>query len=100
VNGVRVHAAARRELLDASDWYDERTPGAGWRLRAEVRQIGNRITGSPEGGTPYLYGTRRYVLTRFPYSTVYLALDASGYIVAVAHHRRRPGYWRRRLKDV
>lgn len=33
-------------------------------------------------------------------AAVYLTLDAEGYIVAVAHHRRKPGYWGRRLKDV
>jgi toxin ParE1/3/4 len=100
VNHVRMHAAARRELLDASDWYDERTPGAGRRLKAEVREIGTRIATAPEQGSPHLYGTRRFILNRFPFSTVYLTLDATGHIVAVAHHSRKPGYWRKRLKDI
>lgn len=95
-----MHAAARRELFEAADWYDRDTPGAGKRLKGEVRHIGSRIRSAPQQGSPYLYGTRRFVLQRFPFSTVYLTLDAEGYIVAVAHHRRKPGYWRRRLKDV
>lgn len=46
------------------------------------------------------YGTRRFILNRFPFSTMYLTLDATGHIVAVAHHSRKPGYWRKRLKDI
>jgi toxin ParE1/3/4 len=59
----------------------------------------DRIAMGPQQGSPYLYGTRRFVLQRFPFSTVYVSL-AQGYIIAIAHHRRKPGYWRRRLKDI
>jgi hypothetical protein len=54
---------------------------------------------APEQGSPYLYGTRRFILLRFPYSTVYLSLEV-GHIVAVAHQSRRPGYWRKRLRSI
>jgi len=36
---------------------------------------------------------RRRVLRRFPYSIVFLLEPAEIVIVAVAHHKRRPGYW-------
>lgn len=100
MNRVRMHAGARQELLEAADWYDERQPGMGRRLRLEVRGIGGRIATAPEQGNPHLYGTRRFILDRFPFSTVYITLDALGHIVAVAHHSRKPGYWRKRLKDI
>lgn len=96
---VRMHPAARRELFEAGDRYDRDNPGTGLRLRREVREIGLRIATAPEQGSPYLHGTRRFLLHRFPFSTVYLTLER-GCIVAVAHHRRKPGYWRRRLNEI
>jgi hypothetical protein len=35
-------------------------------------------------------------LPHFPFSLVYRVRHAEIEIVAVAHHRRRPGYWRSR----
>jgi hypothetical protein len=34
---------------------------------------------------------------RFPFHLVYVEEPAGVPVVAVAHDRRRPGYWRRRL---
>jgi hypothetical protein len=42
--------------------------------------------------------TRRCLLRRFPYGLIY-ALDQDDILIlAVAHTRREPGYWRDRLK--
>jgi hypothetical protein len=43
------------------------------------------------------FGTRRMVLRRFPFVIVFRAAPAGVEIIAVAHGRRRPGYWRDRL---
>ena len=43
---------------------------------------------------------RRYRLTRFPLGIVYVNPDDDIIVFAVMHLRRRPGYWRERLKDV
>lgn len=56
-----------------------------------------RIARYPEGGTPYLAGTRRVVLHHFSCSVVYRAQASVLLVVAVAHHSREPGYWRDRL---
>lgn len=97
---VRFHALARRELDAATAWYDNQVPGAGKRLLDEIDGTLRRIASAPEHGSPHLYGTRRLVLEHFPYSNVYLALDHLCHIIAIAHHRRRPGYWRKRLKSI
>lgn len=36
-------------------------------------------------------------MDRFPFSIVFLQHDETAFVVAFAHHRRRPGYWRARL---
>ncbi len=45
----------------------------------------------------YLHGTRRVVLQRFPFFIVFLDWQEEIYIVAVAHTKRRPGYWKGRV---
>jgi len=50
----------------------------------------------PEAGSPAGPNRRRVVVARFPYSIVYQHQPNLIRIVAVAHQRRRPGYWRRR----
>jgi len=37
-------------------------------------------------------------LKRFPYLIVFREMDSEIQIIAVAHGRRRQGYWKRRLK--
>lgn len=95
-----VHPLAWRDLETAVKRIDRERPGFGVRLKNEARAAFIRAAMAPRQGSPYLFGTRRFILKRFPYSTVYVEMDEYGHVVAVAHHRRRPGYWRRRLKDV
>jgi hypothetical protein len=39
---------------------------------------------------------RRVSLRRFPYGVLFTVTPESIEIIAVMHHRRRPGYWPRR----
>jgi len=39
-------------------------------------------------------------MRRFPFSIVYYVADDTIRIVAVAHAKRRPGYWRTRVRDM
>jgi hypothetical protein len=96
---TRYHPLAVRELAKAAKRCDRDRPGSGAGLLDEVNVTAGRIAEAPREGSPYLYGTRRFVLQRFPFSAVYLML-VQGYIVAIAHHKRKPGYWRRRLRDI
>ena len=94
---VEFLPAAHKEFLTAADRYDSEAPGLGADFIDEVERALDRIASFPEHGSPYLAGTRRVLLQRFPFSVVY-ALEPSGaLVVAVAHYSRRPGYWRRRL---
>lgn len=42
-------------------------------------------------------GLRQVRLRQFPYRLVYMVVSDEIVIVAVAHERRRPGYWQDRL---
>ena len=56
----------------------------------------DRIEESPERWPSYIEGTRRLLFRRFPYFAVYKVLPQAVHVLAIAHARRRPGYWRRR----
>jgi len=49
--------------------------------------------GTPVGDDPL---TRRVLVHRFPYQVVYRLTASEILIVAVAHLKRRPGYWKDR----
>ncbi|WP_437618699.1 type II toxin-antitoxin system RelE/ParE family toxin [Sorangium sp. So ce1151] len=63
-----------------------------------------RIAEAPDRWPSYRYGTRRVRLTRFPYLVVYRVPYLVVYrdeptrilVVAIAHAKQRPGYWRKR----
>ena len=94
---VRFLAAARAELRRAVDRYDARVPGLGDEFAAELEQAVGQLTAHTESGSPYLQGTRRVLIRKFPFSLVYQLREEQLVIIAVAHQRRRPGYWLRRL---
>ena len=47
-----------------------------------------------------LHGTRRIVLDRFPFNLFYRVTGDEVVVVAVAHQKRRPGYWASRTRAV
>lgn len=56
-----------------------------------------RVEQSPQGCPPHLHRTRVCPLRRFPFSLVFVEQPTRSLVIAVSHHRRRPGYWRRRV---
>lgn len=83
---------ARDEFLAAVDFYDEQA-GLGDEFLAEIKQASDDIAANPQLGAPYVESTRRLLLRRFPFAIVYTVDSKAVFIVAVAHQRRKPGYW-------
>jgi toxin ParE1/3/4 len=93
---VEFHPLAADEAQAAERWYRERNETASGRFQRELDGAVERVSERPEAGSPYLSNTRRILLRRFPFFVVYRVRDDNVQIVAVAHARRRPGYWRAR----
>lgn len=94
---VRILVEAKQELEAAALYYEARQAGLGAALLTEVEKTFVRIQKLPRGTRVIRGELRRSPVHRFPYSVLY-RLDGAGIlIVAVAHRRRRPGYWRDRL---
>jgi toxin ParE1/3/4 len=77
--------------------YSQITAG---RFVSDVESAVHAIREYPQIGSPISRLVRQRVLTRFKYSVLYIDTAAEIIIVAVAAHRRRPGYWRRRLRNL
>ncbi len=97
MKGARFVASARRELLAEVAYYNNKGLGLGSRFLAAVEDATARALAYPLTGTPASESTRRMFLKDFPFAIVYRP-DEDGIIVfALAHHARRPGYWRDRI---
>ena len=93
---VDVHPEAIAEARAAFQWYQSRSDDAANAFLAEIDLGVESIRTVPELYPPYLHGTRCYLPRRFPYLIVYRATSATVHIYAIAHSRRRPGYWKAR----
>jgi toxin ParE1/3/4 len=65
---------------------------------AMVRLVKAPLAALPVVNLPTSIGARRVLVKRFPYSIVFIRHEEDLWVVAFAHHHRRPGYWRERLK--
>jgi toxin ParE1/3/4 len=93
---VDFHPDAVAEARAAFLWYFERNPAAANAFIAEIDHAVSAIRHSPQQWPRHLHGTRKYLLRRFPYGVIYRLSDAAIQVVAIAHGRRRPGYWKTR----
>jgi len=87
------HPAAAAEVERAQAWYEERSVFAAAGFLQELTRAVQRIRVGPERHPPAEFGTRRIVLEQYPFSIFYVVRRDEIFIIAVAHHRRRPGYW-------
>ena len=91
---VQLAPAAESDIGNAYLWYRERNALAADAFRAEAFDAIARIEDSPLSNPADEEGTRKRVLRRFPYSVCYEVAGNTVTILAVAHHRRVPNYWR------
>jgi plasmid stabilization system protein ParE len=94
-----IDSEAELELSESVDFYEDRKPGLGLEFERAARQAVRTIQENPTRFPPNADGSRRLVMKRFPYVIHYLELPDRIWILAFAHKKRKPGYWRgRRLR--
>jgi toxin ParE1/3/4 len=93
---VEFHPEALAEGEAALAWYRERSLRAAEAFLSELERAIGVISGVPHRWPLFEAGARPYPLYRFPYLLVYREKAKSIEILAVAHGRPRPGYWRSR----
>jgi toxin ParE1/3/4 len=96
---VEIHPEALAEAEAALSWYAERSSRAPEALIEELDKAVQAILEAPKRWPIFEEGCRRYPLVSFPYFIVYTEKSPNVIrILAVAHGRRKPGYWRARRK--
>ena len=105
LRGFWLFAQAEEELAGARRRYDRDQPGRGLRFAERVEEVIEHALAQPDAGTLVIHRRvkrtiRKYQVTKFPYDVVATVQDEELVVLAVSHHKRRPGYWIRRLKSL
>jgi toxin ParE1/3/4 len=100
VKDLTAHADVWREFDEAAEYYERQRAGLGRRFRLAVEEAFDRIRRQPRR-YPLLPGSdhRKCLVAKFPYKVVFVDRDDDVWVVAVAHHKRKPGYWAYRSQD-
>lgn len=93
---LEFHPDADRELREAARRYESEAPGVGERLAEEVKRVTDLLLEHPTIGNEIGSGRRKFSLHRFPFTLIYVPSAAVLHVLAVAHDRRWPNYWRLR----
>jgi plasmid stabilization system protein ParE len=93
---VRLHPLAADEAKSAHQWYTDRSIAAAEEFLNELDAAMAAIANTPNRWPRVHDRYRRFLLHKFPFSIVYIQRQDFVEVIAVAHHRRRPGYWKRR----
>lgn len=92
------HRAAIAEHLDHVAFYESQLAGLGADYLGEFDALMARICAGPDRfvliAPPDI---RKVALKRFPFHVIYRAEATRIVVLAVAHQRRRPGYWAGRI---
>lgn len=95
---IILHKEVGDEVEHAYTWHESKHQGIGDRLLAEIEAGFNSIVENPMQWSGFGARSRRYVLPNFPYSIIYHGLGDAVLVLAIMHHRQKPGYWRKRNK--
>lgn len=90
---VRFLPEASEEFGASAVYYESHERGLGQAFVSEVEKALARIARHPKAARLVVGEIRRRLVHRFPYSVLYCARDDEIIVIAVAHRRRRPGYW-------
>jgi toxin ParE1/3/4 len=101
VKPIRFGGEAEEEFLQVASWYEDQRESLGLEFVAEVRAAQLRVQERPAAyrfvpNVPVELRARRCPIRRFPYTLIFIELTDEIRVIAVAHNRRRPGYWRKR----
>jgi plasmid stabilization system protein ParE len=93
----RFLAPAQTELLEAIAYYAEINAELGVRFEQAIAKAVRAAAAHPQRGAPRSRNTRRWLVQGFPFGVIYREGISEILIVAVAHQRKQPAYWERRL---
>jgi toxin ParE1/3/4 len=95
---LRLHRLALKEFFEAGDFYKADSESAAEAFSLVMEDSFRLLAEDPLIGTPRKDGLRSFTVRQFPYNLIYRDEPDRVYILAIAHHRRKPGYWAKRAE--
>lgn len=95
-HSVYYHPDAESEMNEAAEFLNHESPGLGLAFLSAVEGAVDQIQSCPEAAPLIGSRVRRKLVLKFPYTVVYSVRKMQIRILAVAHQKRRPYYWRSR----
>jgi plasmid stabilization system protein ParE len=92
------HPEASEEMLESAGFYESKSEGLGSDFLTAVEETTRRVLELPTLGRIERSNIRRRLVPGFPFAILYESHQDHIFIAAVMHQRRRPGYWRERLR--
>ena len=83
-------------MIEAALFYETAAAGLGDDFLDDVQHAIDAARVNPGLGVTVAYSFRRILVRRFPFSIIYVAEGTHIVVVAVAHQRRAPNYWKAR----
>lgn len=94
---VKFLPDAEEEMYEVAKFYHSQTSGLGLDYLSEVERAITSIAESPMTWPKIEGELRRHLVRRFPFGILYYVEPEGIVIAAVAHLRRKPGYWKKKL---
>ncbi len=92
------HPAAEAEHLESVAYFESKRPGLGASYLSEFEGVMAQVCEAPRRyPVEKESDIRRIRMKHFPYTVYFREFTGSVQVLAVAHHRQRPGYWLGRL---
>ena len=98
---VELHKSAQKELEEAFQWYEERSPGLGLRFIESVSEKINDLSKNPDRYAKRIEEFREVSINIFPYNLIYefFPKEKVVFISYVFHTKRNPQLKYRRKRQ-
>ncbi len=93
---LRVLSPALDEIAEIATRYHSESPSAAARFFDEFDRLKALVRSNPYIGQQNDDGSRGFTFRNFPFDLVYEIRSEAIVVTAIAHHRRKPGYWSER----
>ncbi len=94
---VRFLSIAETEFTDAAVYYEDKAQGLGDTFIEHITHSIGYIEQNPLIGRLIERRVRQASLKKFPFNIIYYPSDSELVIIAIAHQKRKPDYWRKRV---
>ena len=98
MKSYRFAEGAEADFAEALEFYREESDALASRLYDEIRQLISAVCAAPSLYRVVAPPVRRHFSEKFPYAVFYVDKPDHVLILAVAHFKRRPSFWRERLR--